>query len=1115
MVEGNGSGNTVCLSRDSLNELKVILGEIEEIKKADEALYESEECYRLLFEDDLTGDFVASPDGRILICNPAYVKIFGFSSREEAIGSSIEELHLQPGGYADFIKLLREHKVLKGYECDRRRRDGAVIHIVENIVGDFDERGELLQFKGYVFDDTERKKAEEALRESEERFRALVTASSEVLYRMSPDWREMRQLHSRGFLANTEKPNTNWLHEYIPTEDQPQVTAIINEAIRTRSIFELEHRVIRIDGSMGWTNSRAVPLLNAKGEITEWFGAAKDITERKRAEEALRRSRDELELRVQERTAEIEEQRGRLQAIVDSLPVGLWVADATGKMVFINDVARHIWGGRAPCAKSVDEYGLYKAWWADTGERIAAEDMPMARALKGETIKEVAFDFERFDGTRGTQLVSASPVMDAKDNVLGCIAVVQDITERKKAEEALQQSNRNYSALFNNKTVGLAYCKTIFDEHNHATDYFVLDVNPTYESMTGIPRNQIIGKKITEAAPGVSQDLIDRHNRVAVTGEESRFEIYESVTDRWYDVDVFSPQKGYFISMFFNITERKQAEEALREAKDHLEIRVKERTSELELAVRNLHDEVAKRKRVGDELESSRRLLRHIIDNTPALVYVLDREERLQVANKALGDLLARNPEELIGKRRHEFMEKHVADRDEENDRQVIAAGTPMTFEEAGTFKGDRVTTFLTVKFPIRHENGEIYAVGGISTDITDRKQSEKALCGTKEELEVANEELRVELSEHEELEARLIKARDAAEAAANAKASFLANMSHELRTPLNAVIGFTSLLLDEPLTPDQKDYLESTRNGGEALLDLINDILDFSRAEKEKVVLEQQPISLTALVEESLGMVAVQAGKKGLDLAYTVGYGTPDTIIGDPDRLRQVLVNLLSNAVKFTDQGGVSVSVSSKPVQDTKRQILFEVLDTGIGIPEEKMNELFQPFGQTEYSISRKRGGVGLGLAISKRLVELMGGRIWADSMPGKGSKFRFTIQAEAVPGRRMDIEDMDKVAFESAPGQKSLKILVAEDNPSNQKVLVEMLKRMGYRPDAVADGREVLQSLERQKYDLILMDIRMPEMNGLEATKEIRRLWPAAKQPCIIAITAYAMNGDKEKCL
>ncbi|HSD57967.1 MAG TPA: ATP-binding protein, partial [Methanotrichaceae archaeon] len=287
--------------------------------------------------------------------------------------------------------------------------------------------------------------------------------------------------------------------------------------------------------------------------------------------------------------------------------------------------------------------------------------------------------------------------------------------------------------------------------------------------------------------------------------------------------------------------------------------------------------------------------------------------------------------------------------------------------------------------------------------------------------------------------------------------------------------------------------------------MEIINGILDFSKMDKEKIELECQPFDLARVLEDSLDLVAVEAKEKDLKLIHFIDKNTPSTIIGDATRVRQVLINLLSNAVKFTDKGEISVSARARQLAGDRYEILFSVKDSGIGILKERMDRLFQPFSQVDMSNTRRYGGTGMGLAISRKLVEMMGGKIWAESEPGIGSTFYFTILAygsfrEPLGGQKPVCQK--EAGAKTDQGQK-LRILLAEDNPVNQKVMLRMLNKLGYSADVVADGKEVLQALERQPYDLVLMDVQMPEMDGIEATREIRQKWPATG-PKIVAITA-----------
>jgi len=367
---------------------------------------------------------------------------------------------------------------------------------------------------------------------------------------------------------------------------------------------------------------------------------------------------------------------------------------------------------------------------------------------------------------------------------------------------------------------------------------------------------------------------------------------------------------------------------------------------------------------------------------------------------------------------------------------------------------------------------------------------------------------------------AALQKAQEGALAASRAKSEFLANMSHEIRTPMSGVIGMTSLLLGTPLTATQRDYVEALRTSGEALLVLINDILDLSKMESGKVTVARAPFHLAAVIAESLEIVAPLAAKQGLALHWSLAPGTPEALVGDLARTRQILVNLLGNAVKFTPRGEVRVSLSASPLPDGRCKVLFAVADTGIGIPNEELDRLFVDFHQLDGSLTRKHGGTGLGLAISRRLTELMGGEIWAESTLGQGSTFYFTLVGEAAPcdlpppapplpaGRDAALPTLDGGPD---PGPR---ILVAEDHPVNRQVVLGLLQHLGYRADLAANGLEVLEALKRQPYDLILMDVQMPEMDGLEATRRIRQL-PGGRQPRIVAMTAHAMAGDRERCL
>lgn len=653
--------------------------------------------------------------------------------------------------------------------------------------------------------------------------------------------------------------------------------------------------------------------------------------------------------------------------------------------------------------------------------------------------------------------------------------------------------------LFDHALSGLALHRLIVDDQGNPADYVFECINPAFERLTGLRGEDILGRRATEVIPGLTQtDLIARYAQVVRTGETLQLEHYAPGLHRHYNVAAFRTGPEHFAVSFEDITERKQAEDLLTRTAQQISSEVgAEFLRSLVLNLARLLD--AEYALVGEYLSAgSERIRCHAIYNAGTVSEGFEYDLAGTPCNSALSGGCCVFPEGVQAQFPQDRLLTEMG--------AEAYVGSPL-LDSSGGRLGIIAVLWKSPLRKLLQATSAVQLFASRAASELERKRSEEALLRHAKELEQARREQEEAARNLQRMLDVVADARAKAERANRFKTDFLATASHEIRTPLNAILGVTELLETSTLSVQQKEDVATVRAAARVLLHLINDLLDLSKIESGCLKVESIPMALGETIRKAVWMVTAQAEHKNILLRSDLAAGLPEYLIGDPSRLGQILLNLLGNAVKFTDSGFVTLRcrlASSNPPR-----IRFEVEDTGIGIPESAQPGIFQPFVQADASMTRRFGGTGLGLAICRRLIEAMGGEIGVQSTPGAGSLFWFEVPVKLAPAPQPVVANV--AAASSLAG---CRVLVVEDNPVNQKVAMRLLERLGCTPVLASDGVEAVRLFQPGRFDAILMDCRMPLMDGLEATRAIRAAEANRVRTPVIALTANAMEEERNAC-
>jgi len=763
------------------------------------------------------------------------------------------------------------------------------------------------------------------------------------------------------------------------------------------------------------------------------------------------RKKMEEELRQAQATANAE--RNLLRTLIDNLPDGVYVKDVNAAYLAANRYSQQ--AINIPDESMMIGKTDYDFFPAELADVYFADDMAVIKS--GQPILGRIEKIYAADGRIAWVYTSKIPVKNADGQVVALVGLGRDITQLKEAQDRLIETERIYR-----QSIAAA----------GGVPYQVDTTKQNYTFM-GDGIEAITGYSADEFTQVFWRGLIEEHilrgPLAGMTRSQASHAVRSAAVPSWTEDVRIRTKSG----------ENRWVSDT--------SVEIRDANGACVGAVGFLID-ITDRKRIEMALQESETLFRTLFEESPEAIFLvdpntLDGESCIVDCNAAACAMNGYSRQELVG--------------------QPISILNVNEHDRAEFLKRIRAHGSIHLDVLHRRKDGTVFAI----------ETSSNIVSVNGRELIIGFDR---DITERKMMENELRLAKDAAEAASRAKSEFLANMSHEIRTPMNAVMGMTSLLRDTSLTEEQLDCVETIRSSSDHLLAVINNILDFSKIESGKLELESISFNLRECVDTSMELFANETTHKGLHFSSLIEADVPTTVVGDPTRLRQVLTNLIGNAIKFTHKGEVVVSVASESVEKDRTRLHFQVRDTGIGIPEEKLDILFKSFSQVDASMTRKYGGTGLGLAISRHICEAMGGDMWVESTPGVGSTFHFTILV-ALPVAQTKVVSVVRYTANHEPvaEQIPLRILLAEDNLVNQKVAGRLLEKLGHRVDVAANGIEVLDALRRQPYNLILMDMQMPEMDGLEATRRIRSEWPADEQPRIVALTAHAHEEAYQMCV